>query len=175
MAEFLNQLLQFKVQIICKYLWVFHVNSTCLFVSGQSDGFICFLCHVFSAERIVSPKKYQISGVWVHQETDINGFSQRESCINGKSDTKTDAELHVMSAAEGCGAWSSLTPRRQNRWWICSTGSLQPPVTEFSREGPEIFYELHKTRLGAIVHLHCQVCLISRLQKFFFFFLKGLL
>lgn len=108
--------------------------------------------------------------MWVHQETDINGSSQRESCINGKSDTKpmrSTTSRQELRDVELGALW------RQNRWWICSTGSLQPPVTEFTREGPEIFYQLHKTRLRVIMHLHRQVCLISRLQKFTDIFFKG--
>lgn len=46
-------------------------------------------------------------------------------------------------------------------------------MTEFAGEGPEIFSELHTTRLGVIVHLHCQVGLIFQGAETRRHFFKG--
>lgn len=62
----------------------------------------------------------------MHQETDINGSSQRESCINGKSDTKPmrsttsrqelrDVELGALWGRAGRTADGFVPPGRFSR------------------------------------------------------------
>lgn len=94
--------------------------------------------------RVWTPRKHQISSVWVHQETDINGSAQREPCINGKSDTKltqSTTSRHGLKDVELSDATEAeLLPDLFRRGGSASS--------ESTREGPEICDELRETRSG---------------------------